>query len=177
MPRAKRMSLLNRRGPVRPAPHRIATHYPKDSRRSHRSVSPPSGGKALLALFSRPALALAFLTALATGAGQPVKASALPLPRFVSLKTSNANLRVGPGVDYHIDWVFKRTGMPLEIYQQYGNWRRVRGWDGTSGWIYGALLSGRRTGMVAPWSKNNVALRRRPTAASSPGPNHAYRSS
>ena len=90
-----------------------------------------------------------------------------PLPRFVSLKASIANLRVGPGADYDVEWVFVRAGIPLEIYQQYGNWRRVRDWEGTSGWIHGSLLSGKRTGIVAPWSKDNVALRTKPTMDSS----------
>ena len=87
----------------------------------------------------------------------------LPLPRFVSLKASTANLRVGPGTGYDIQWIMTRSGIPLEIYQQYGNWRRVRDWQGTTGWIFGPLLSGRRTGIVAPWAKNNVALRKKPT--------------
>lgn len=87
----------------------------------------------------------------------------LPLPRFVSLKASPANLRVGPGTGYGIEWVMTRPGIPLEIYQQFQNWRRVRDWEGTTGWIYGPLLSGRRTGIVAPWTKDNVALRSKPT--------------
>jgi SH3-like domain-containing protein len=107
-------------------------------------------------------LATALLAASATTTGLRAQASALALPRFVSLKASSANLRVGPGVGYEIEWVLKRPGVPLEIYQQYDHWRRVRDWDGTSGWIYGPLLSGRRTGIVAPWAKDNVALRKKP---------------
>jgi SH3-like domain-containing protein len=96
-------------------------------------------------------------------AGLRAEVRALPLPRFVSLKASSANLRVGPGTGYDIQWVMTRPGIPLEIYQQYGNWRRVRDWEGTTGWIFGPLLSGRRTGIAAPWAKNNVALRKKPT--------------
>ncbi|WP_431523418.1 SH3 domain-containing protein [Mesorhizobium captivum] len=85
---------------------------------------------------------------------------------LVSLKASSANLRVGPGTGYDIEWVMTRPGIPLEIYQQYDNWRRVRDWEGTTGWIYGPLLSGRRTGIVAPWTKDNVALRKKATVDS-----------
>lgn len=105
--------------------------------------------------------ALIWIPAPMTGLRAEVRA--LPLPRFVSLKASSANLRVGPGTGYDIQWVMTRPGIPLEIYQQYGNWRRVRDWEGTTGWIFGPLLSGRRTGIVAPWTKNNVALRNHPT--------------
>ena len=38
--------------------------------------------------------------------------SGLQVPRFVSLKTGRVNVRVGPGEDYKIAWVFTRTGLP-----------------------------------------------------------------
>ena len=31
----------------------------------------------------------------------------------------------GPSLSHRIDWIFKK-GMPLEIYGEYDNWRRVR---------------------------------------------------
>ena len=37
----------------------------------------------------------------------------LPMPRYVSLKTSEGNVRRGPSLTHRIDWVFKRRGMPL----------------------------------------------------------------
>lgn len=72
----------------------------------------------------------------------------LPLPRFVSLKTSEANVRRGPSLTHRIDWVFTRRGMPLEIIGEYGHWRRVRDRDGMGGWVHYSLLSGARTGLV-----------------------------
>ncbi|MGT2466406.1 SH3 domain-containing protein [Mesorhizobium atlanticum] len=67
---------------------------------------------------------------------------------------------------------------PLEIYQEYGNWRRVRDWDGSTGWIYHSLLSGRRTGIVAPWSKITLLCTpsRQRTAPSLPGLSRALKS-
>ncbi|TPJ45424.1 hypothetical protein FJ471_32520 [Mesorhizobium sp. B2-7-1] len=79
------------------------------------------------------------------GLGAEVRA--LPLPRFVSLKASYANLRVGPCSGYGIEWVMKHPGIPLEIYQQYGNWRRVRDWEGTTGWILGRSCRGAERGL------------------------------
>ena len=84
--------------------------------------------------------------------------SGLPLPRFVSLKASQANLRIGPGTTYPVEWTYVKRGLPLEIIQEYDNWRRVRDADGTEGWVSQALLSGRRTAMVAPWDAGQGTL-------------------
>ena len=72
--------------------------------------------------------------------------SGLPLPRFVSLKSGKVNSRIGPGVNYSVDWMYLKPGLPMEIIQEYDNWRRVRDSDGAEGWINQSLLSGRRTG-------------------------------
>src|SRR3954468_76005 len=39
--------------------------------------------------------------------------SGLPLPRFVSLRTDPVNLRVGPGMRYPVDWVYRRRHLPV----------------------------------------------------------------
>ncbi|GER05876.1 hypothetical protein GCM10007972_06390 [Iodidimonas muriae] len=75
-------------------------------------------------------------------------ASGLPLPRFVSLASGEANMRTGPGEQYPILWTYVRRTLPLEITAEYGNWRRVRDKDGTQGWMHSALLSGARTALV-----------------------------
>lgn len=85
--------------------------------------------------------------------------SGLALPRFVSLRPRKAHMRVGPSVDYATRFIYQAPGLPLEVIQEYGRWRQVRDYDGASGWMYGALLSGRRTGVVAPWLKDDVPLR------------------
>ena len=72
----------------------------------------------------------------------------LPLPRFVSMKASEANVRRGPSLTHRIDWVFKRRGMPLEVTAEYGHWRRVRDHDNAGGWVHYTLISGVRTVLV-----------------------------
>ena len=72
----------------------------------------------------------------------------LPLPRYVSLKASEGNVRRGPSLTHRIDWVFKRKDVPLEITAEHGHWRRVRDRDGVGGWIHYSLLSGARTAIV-----------------------------
>ena len=80
-------------------------------------------------------------------------ASGLPVPRFVSLKPARVNIRVGPGRDYAVSWLYTKSGLPVEIIQEYDNWRRIRDVDGTEGWVYQSLLAGKRTAIVAPWQR------------------------
>lgn len=72
----------------------------------------------------------------------------LPLPRFVSLKASESNVRRGPSLSHRIDWVFKRRNMPLQVVAEYGHWRRVIDRDGQGGWVHYTMLSGARTVVV-----------------------------
>lgn len=70
--------------------------------------------------------------------------SGLPVPRFVTLGTDEANLRTGPGRRYPVEWVFVRRGMPVEVVAEFDTWRRIRDWEGVEGWVHQSLLSGRR---------------------------------
>jgi len=71
-----------------------------------------------------------------------------PLPRYVSLKASEANVRRGPSLSHRIDWVFQRKGMPLQVIAEYGHWRRVIDRDGQGGWVHYTMLTGARTVIV-----------------------------
>ena len=72
----------------------------------------------------------------------------LPLPRFVSLRADQVNLRTGPGVRYPIDWVYRRRDLPVEIIDEHETWRRIRDWEGTIGWVHQSMLQGVRNAMV-----------------------------
>ena len=80
----------------------------------------------------------------------------LPVPRFVSLKSDRINVRSGPGRDQDVRWVYTRAGMPVEVIAEYGNWRRIRDWQGSEGWVYHSLLSGKRTAVVVPTLKTDL---------------------
>jgi SH3-like domain-containing protein len=71
-----------------------------------------------------------------------------PLPRFVSIKASEANARRGPSRSHRIDWVFQRRNVPVMIVAEHGHWRRVVDRDGAGGWVHYTLLSGVRTAIV-----------------------------
>ncbi len=89
---------------------------------------------------------LGIVAALAEQARGPV--TNLPMPRYVSLKASKANVRRGPSLTHRIDWVLTRRNMPLQITAEHGHWRRVQDQDGAGGWVHYSLLSGVRTVIV-----------------------------
>jgi SH3-like domain-containing protein len=111
---------------------------------------------------SRLILSLTLLFALAgmaaaQGPSETVgPASGLPLPRFVSLKADKVNVHVGPAKHHEVKWRYQRAGLPVEITGEYENWRRIRDSDGTEGWVYHSLLSGRRTGVVTLRAKDEL---------------------
>lgn len=91
----------------------------------------------ILALFFLPLIA----DALAEGSG-------LPLPRYVSLRADQVNLRTGPGVQYPVEWVYQRLNLPVEIIAEYRTWRKIRDWQSTQGWVHQSMLAGRRSIIV-----------------------------
>jgi len=84
--------------------------------------------------------------------------SGLPIPRFVSVKSDRVNVHGGPTRDHEITFVYTRAGLPLEITAESDNWRRIRDWEGSEGWVYHSLLSGKRTGLVWPKDKKQLVL-------------------
>ncbi|WP_127114559.1 SH3 domain-containing protein [Shimia sediminis] len=83
----------------------------------------------------------------------------LPMPRYVSLKASKANVRRGPSLTHRIDWVFTRRNMPLQITAEHGHWRRVQDLEGAGGWVHYSLLSGVRTVVI---EQDMLAIRMKP---------------
>ncbi len=83
--------------------------------------------------------------------------SGLPIPRFVSLKFDEINLRVGPGKRYPIKWVYHRKNMPVQIVEEFAHWRKIRDFEGTSGWVHKGAVDGARTAMVVTKLQNLYA--------------------
>ena len=71
-----------------------------------------------------------------------------PLPRFVSLKTSEGRARRGPARSHRVDWIFLRRDMPLRVTAEFEQWRRVEDAEGVGGWMHVMALSGVRTAQV-----------------------------
>lgn len=89
----------------------------------------------------------------------------LPIPRFVSLRSAEVNLRTGPGTTYPIEWVYVRRGFPVEVIAEFDIWRKIRDWQGTIGWVHQSMLDGRRTALVVGEVR---MLRREPSRGSAP---------
>ena len=104
------------------------------------------------------ALLVAFVATAAGAAGDLAvgAASGLPVPRYVSLKPDRVTVRGGPNRDHEIAFVFTRAGLPVEITAESDNWRRIRDWEGSEGWVYHSLLSGRRTALVSAKQKDEL---------------------
>src|SRR3546814_6401586 len=67
----------------------------------------------------RAALLLLAATALLSGspavAQSDPRAKADGVPRYVSLRSDEVNVRSGPGVRYPVKWVFVQKDMPVEV--------------------------------------------------------------
>lgn len=74
--------------------------------------------------------------------------SGISLPRYASLRADTVRLRTGPGRRYPVDWIFVSRDMPVEITAEFENWRKVRDWQGTEGWVHRAMLSKKRTAVI-----------------------------
>src|SRR3989338_5933265 len=70
------------------------------------------------------------------------------VPRFVSLKPSEVNARVGPGPNYPIEWVYLKAGLPVEVIVEFDTWRKIRDIDRAEGWVHQSMLCSKRRGIV-----------------------------
>ena len=117
-------------------------------------------------------LGLLALVAMPAPAQAPKPAKSLPVPRYVSLRAGEVNMRTGPGVRYPVDWVYKRKNMPVEVIAQFGTWRKIRDVQGAQGWIHQSMLSGARfvtiTGQMRTLRRQADA-KSRPVARIEPG--------
>jgi len=90
------------------------------------------------------------LVAVSQARAATVGPSGLALPRFATTRSSEINVRVGPGTRYNIAWTYVKAGMPVEIVQEFDTWRKIRDVDGQEGWVHQNMLSGRRSGIAEP---------------------------
>ncbi|MEZ5690182.1 MAG: SH3 domain-containing protein [Rickettsiales bacterium] len=70
------------------------------------------------------------------------------IPRFVSLRVDEANVRTGPGTRYPILWVYRKKDFPVEIIEEFGLWKKIRDMDNSIGWVHKSMLKGARRAIV-----------------------------
>ncbi len=90
----------------------------------------------------------ALLVFLIFGAAAEAAEKTDPLPRFASLRADTVNLRTGPGSRYPIEWVYRKKGYPVEIIAERDQWRQVRDWQGTEGWVQQRMVTGIRNVVI-----------------------------
>ena len=83
--------------------------------------------------------------------------SGLPIPRFVSLKYDEVNVRVGPGKRYPIHYVYKRVHLPVQVIEEFAHWRRIADYEGSSGWVHKGAIDGARTAIIMDKMQNLYA--------------------
>tara|TARA_A100001011_G_scaffold267686_1_gene276757 strand:- start:539 stop:1126 length:588 start_codon:yes stop_codon:yes gene_type:complete len=96
---------------------------------------------------------IAIITFSQTSNADVGKETGLEIPRYVSLKSNDANIRVGPSKNYPIKIKYIKKNYPLIVLEEHQEWRRVEDFEKNIGWIHKSLISGNRTGIVL--SKNN----------------------
>jgi SH3-like domain-containing protein len=89
----------------------------------------------------------------------------LPLPRFASFRSEEVNVRVGPGSNYPILWIYRRMAFPVQITAEFDTWRKVKDFEGVEGWVNKNMLSSKRHIVV---TAKTTHLRSSPNINSSP---------
>jgi len=94
-------------------------------------------------LFLAPVLALAALAQ----SGAEAQRERQP-PYWVSITSSDALMRSGPGQTYPAVWRYVRRGLPLRVVATHPSWRKVQDPEGATGWMMVRLLGDVRTALV-----------------------------
>jgi SH3-like domain-containing protein len=76
------------------------------------------------------------------------RSTVFPLPRFVSLSSDEVFARSGPGSRYPIKWIYHKKGLPVEVILEFETWRKIRDFEGETGWVSQSLISGKRTAII-----------------------------
>ncbi len=92
-------------------------------------------------------LAGAVMMALGTAPGARAQSTGEG-PFWGSLRKPMANLRVGPGRDYRVNWVYQRSGLPVKVLRAMGGWVLIEDPDGARGWMLKQFVGRARAAMV-----------------------------
>lgn len=100
--------------------------------------------KSLVAVTTAAGLALGLGGAAQMPDGRPTP-SGFDVPRWVSIKSSPARARQGPGLDHRILWEYQAAGLPVQVIAETRDWRKVCDPEGNVAWVHRTITSGRRT--------------------------------
>ncbi|MFJ6025589.1 SH3 domain-containing protein [Brevundimonas sp. NPDC092305] len=95
--------------------------------------------------------------------GRPTP-SGQPVPRWLSLKSSEVRARFGPGLDYRVLWEYRTAGLPVQVVAETREWRKICDAEGSVAWVHRSVVSSRRH--VMNTSGQELPVRARRTDAS-----------
>ena len=90
--------------------------------------------------------------------GKTGSVTGLEIPRFVSLKSNDVNLRVGPSTNYPIKLKYITQNLPVEIIDEFDVWRQGRDHNGKIGWLHKSLIKGERFILTGYKNENEINL-------------------
>jgi SH3-like domain-containing protein len=79
-------------------------------------------------------------------------------PYWQSLRADEVNMRVGPGEDYGVRFVYHRKHLPVRVLRIKENWRLVEDPDGVRGWMVINFLSNERSATVRAGARPKCAV-------------------
>ena len=59
---------------------------------------------------------------------------------YLMLKNSKVNVRMGPGLDYPVKFIYKKKYLPVKVIDRKDNFRKVIDHKKNSGWIHWSQL-------------------------------------
>ena len=96
--------------------------------------------------------------------GRPTP-SGQPVPRWLSLKSSEVHARFGPGLDYRILWEYRVADLPVQVIAETTEWRKICDPEGAVAWVHRSVVSSRRSVFNA--SGDEVPIHSDPSDSSS----------
>ena len=83
---------------------------------------------------------------------------------YLMLKNSKVNVRMGPGLDYPVKFIYKKKYLPVKVIDKKENFRKVIDHKKNSGWIHISQLKKINSVIVL----SNRILFKKPTLNSKP---------
>ena len=80
------------------------------------------------------------------------------IPRYISLKSNEVNLRIGSSTNYPILLTYSNKNMPVEVIDEYGFWRKINDFEGNEGWIHKSLLQGDRYAIIQKYNNKKILI-------------------
>ena len=84
------------------------------------------------------------------------------IPRYVSLKSNQTNLRIGSSTNYPIILKYVIENYPVEVIDEFNSWRKIIDFENNTGWIHETLLKGQRFAIILPSAKISAEVYSKP---------------